>query len=333
MDYIKNNIIYIRTLTDSITETISILSFLSSTIVIIVIYKKQLLKNLTNQYILQLTVSEMVNNFTHFSSIFLFFIDKSDHSNERMRVCYPQIYTGLFSNYYTLSSSLLIAYRLYDVLVKKGTFSKEKNKVRISQLVSLFGSITLSYIIWIIQMIFFQHYFIGAKQYVRLLSCWVSFDLDLFVLFTYCILIIVIFYFCCKSRSFIKEYSQLLEENDNEDEDSNKDDINSSKCSSMKKLKIFQKRLLLYPWSTLIIFSIIIIFRLIAYFANQSNNQLLVFICLLFYGFATVSRGFVFSSVYFLTQKIFREGLYELFSCKKSKNNISTLSPFQLVEE
>ena len=67
MDYIKNNIIYIRTLTDSITETISILSFLSSTIVIIVIYKKQLLKNLTNQYILQLTISEMVNNFTHFS--------------------------------------------------------------------------------------------------------------------------------------------------------------------------------------------------------------------------------------------------------------------------
>lgn len=331
MDYIKRNITYIRTLTDSITETISILSFLSSTIVIIVIYKKQLLKNLTNQYILQLTISEMVNNLTHFSSIFLYFIDKSDHSTERMRVCYPQIYTGLFSNYYTLSSSLLIAYRLYDVLVKEGTFSKEKKKVRLSKLISLFGSIALSYFIWIIQMIFFQHYFIGAKQYVRLLSCWVSFDLDLFVLFTYCIIILVIFYFCCKSRSFIKEYLQLLGEN--EDENSNKGDINSSKCSSMKKIKIFQKRLLLYPWSTLIIFSFIIIFRLIAYFANQSNNQLLVFICLLFYGFATVSRGFVFSSVYFLTQKIFREGLYELFSCRKSAMNISTLSPLQFIED
>ena len=155
MDYIKKNITYIRTLTDSITETISILSFLSSTIVIIVIYKKQLLKNLTNQYILQLTISEMVNNLTHFSSIFLYFIDKSDHSTERMRVFYPQIYTGLFSNYYTLSSSLLIAYRLYDVLVKEGSFSKEKNKVRLSKLFSLFGSIALSYVIWIIQMIFF----------------------------------------------------------------------------------------------------------------------------------------------------------------------------------
>ena len=60
MDYIKNNIIYIRTLTDSITETISILSFLSSTIVIIVIYKKQLLKNLGKNYIVDIGFRNML---------------------------------------------------------------------------------------------------------------------------------------------------------------------------------------------------------------------------------------------------------------------------------
>ena len=42
---------------------------------------------------------------------------KEEKYTERMRVCYTQIFTGLFANFYTLSSSFLIAFRIYDLLL------------------------------------------------------------------------------------------------------------------------------------------------------------------------------------------------------------------------
>ena len=48
---------------------ISCVSFICSLIVLRLIYYKKLHKNLTNKYIIQLTVSEMINNLTNASNL------------------------------------------------------------------------------------------------------------------------------------------------------------------------------------------------------------------------------------------------------------------------
>ena len=46
------------------------ISFVFSGIIISIIYRKNLYKNLTNQFIIQLTVSEMINNITNLLNMF-----------------------------------------------------------------------------------------------------------------------------------------------------------------------------------------------------------------------------------------------------------------------
>ena len=95
------------------------ISLFSSLCIIIKIYSnKNQHVQISNQFILHITFSEMLNSITILSSILMHIIGtKEEKYTERMRVCYTQIFTGLFANFYTLSSSFLIAFRIYDLLL------------------------------------------------------------------------------------------------------------------------------------------------------------------------------------------------------------------------
>ena len=309
-----NGIEKIQDIFDWSSGIISAISFFASLIVIKVFYLKRLHKNITNQFVMQLIISEMINNLNHVSPIINYFVGRKEEKYyERRRVCFTQIYAGLFTNFYTLFSSFLISFRIYDLLVNNSmTFRKPKNVTR-AKVLSFYICALISYIIWFLQIEILQNY-TGSGRYFRVLTCWVGFELDCASLGIFAIFIILTFIYCIKSRSFVQNYQKRLYEED----DLNINDASSDKSlEEIQKIKVVQKRLVLYPIVTTILFSLIIVYRVLSYLNNDKKE--VAIICLVLYSLTSVLRGFIFIIIYFGTQQVFRDGLYEFFTCKNWK--------------
>ena len=298
------------------------ISFVFSGIIISIIYKKNLYKNLTNQFIIQLTVSEMINNITNFINMFPEMMgSKEEKYHERMRVCYMQIYTSLFSNFFTLFSSLLIAFRIYDLLVYNSKFFKNKKNIKLTKLSSIFICFLMSYIIWLFQMSNFQGYEVSSIKYYLLLSCWVGNVLNYITLGIFTVFIGLMFYFCLRAYMFISKYTENYLINDK----TNEPDEGEQNPEQIKKAKDVQKKLLLYPITTCVLYLCIIlysIFSLIIKENEDARDEVNVFkiISIVFYTIPTVSRGFIFAMVYLCSQKIVKQALLDFIFCKFEKN-------------
>ena len=303
------------------TGIISIGIFFISGILIHIIKKKKLDKVIANQFIIQLTISEMINNLNSFFIIVFNSIGtKQEKYSERMRVCYSQMFTGLFSNFYTLSSSFLIAFRIYDVLYNNSKIFKKPNNVRKAKLFSFYVSVLLSYVIWMIQMSKFQTYKYSSVFYFKIISCSVGFEMDIVVIILYILFILAISFFSIKSIIFMKQFKERLAENDEplyeeEDVEGNEDQI--------KKAKKIQKHLILFPLITFILFTMLVIEKLLALtIKNGTESQkTVIIICYVLYVISSVLRGIIFVLVYLFTHDFFREVFIELICCSKCKNS------------
>lgn len=307
-----NDIRTIQSIFDLFSGIISAISFIASLIVIKVFYLKKLQKNVTNQFIMQLILSEMINNINHVSPVINNFIGRKEEKYyERRRVCFSQMYAGLFTNFYTLFSSFLISFRIYDLLVKNSTtFRKEKN-VTIAKISSFYICALISYIFWFLQVEVFQKYR-GTRTYFRVLTCWVDFQLDCASLVIFGIFLILTFIYCIKSRSFVQNYQRRFYE----ESDPTINDLDPEiSFEEIQKIKVVQKRLVLYPITTTILYSLIILYRVLSYMRGDNNTIKIV--CLLLYSLTSVLRGMIFIIIYFGTQQVFRDGLYEFFTCRK----------------
>lgn len=316
-----------KTIFDYVASGFTIVSFFLSGLIIRIIYKKKLNRNLTNKFIIQLTASEMINNLTHISTILTNLIGtREEKYEERMGICFTQIYSGLFSNFYTLVSSFLIAFRIYDLLVNNSKIFRSIKNVKKAQILSLYISFLVSFIIWIIHMEVFQN---SSKKYgshFRVISCWVNTQLDYCVLSLFGIFIVIIFYYSFSSFCFVDRYAQKLKDTEILDTTENYDSD-----EQIKKVKIIQKRLILYPLSTAFCYILIIIYRIISIFTdtNKEGSITNVVVCLILYSISTVLRGFIFALVYFGSQKVMREAFYEYITCKdltKEEDRFSSIN-------
>lgn len=303
---------------------ISAISFIALCIVIIVFYSKRLNKNLTNQFVMQLIISEMLNNLNHLTpAITTALGERNQKYHERMRVCFSQMFLTTFCNLYTLYSSFLIALRINDLLAHSSRVFKKPRNIKIAKLSSLYFCLILSYLLWTVHLFNFQNYSFGANIYFRVLTCWMGSYVDFVTLFIFGVFIIIIFVYSFKSVMFVSKYKRRLEEdNDDDDEDTCTDLINTVQ---FKKIKLVQKRLIVYPIVTAVLYILIIIFRILS--IDAKNNEKRQMTCLILYAITTVFRGMIFAGIYFGTQKVFREGLYALLLCKKKNyKDISTES-------
>ena len=311
----------IQKIFDIIAWSITGLSFISSFIVIYIIYIKRLYKNITNQFVIQITISEMINNITVLSSLLMNIIGtKEIKYTERMRICYAQIFSGLFSNFYTLISSLLISYRIYDLLLNNSMFFRQPKKIKIARIGSFYICFFFFYILWILHMAWLANYSNTSTSFVRVLSCWIEDYLDHIAICIFIILLLLNCFFCIKSYCFIGNYAQIFKKG-NEYSTEEENDQNAKKEQIMKA-KAVQQKLILYPLFTVILFIFIIAHRLLARFAKQSTfMSILTFIL---YTIPTCLRGFIFASVYFGTQEVFRKALLEVITCQRcrKKNGI-----------
>lgn len=300
------------------------ISLLCSVVVIFISCSKKLYKNTTNQFIIQISISEIINNFTQLGSIIMLLIgEKEIKYAERMRVCYVQIYMNLFSNFFTLFSSLIISYRIYDLLVKNSNVFKKPRNVFIIKVGSVFLCIVVSYIFWLTQMAYGNDYNTTSSEYVKILSCWGANVYDYGILPIYAILIGFIGYFCFRAYFFIRGYKQKIMKGNEGliEEEENKEQI--------KKVKDVQIKLLLYPICTAILYALISAHRIIILatpnLKKESRTKQLNLTFIL-YIIPTIFRGIIFGIIYFGTQKTFRRELLNYLTCKpcqkKEKKNI-----------
>ena len=315
------------------------ISFIFSGIIISIIYRKNLYRNLTNQFIIQLTVSEMINNITNFINIIPSLMGtKEEKYHERMRVCYTQIYSGLFSNFLTLFSSLLIAFRIHDLLVNNSKFFKIPRNVKLTKLSSIFICFLMSYIIWLLQMNQFQGYEDTSIKYYLVLSCWLGNVLNYITLGIFTLFIILMFYFCIHAYLFISKYTEnyLVDDNTNEGEGGAKN------AEQLKKAREVQKKLLLYPITTCILYLLIILYSCFSLFIKETDEDDgaingYKIASILFYTIPTVSRGFIFAMVYLGSQKIVKQALIDYIFCrcetKKELNQIQLTPDIPLPDE
>ena len=252
---------------------ISAFSFVVLCNVIKVFYSKNLHRNLTNQFVMQLIISEMLNNINHITQGIPYLMGKiSEKYYERMRVCYFQMYLTTFSNLYTLYSSFLIAFRINDLLAHSSRVFKKPINIKIAKLSSLYVCLILSYILWTVHMIAYQSFESKSEKYFRILTCWISSPVDYVILGIFLFFVILIFVYSCKSLTFIGQYRKRLQADDDDEEENNKssDLINTEQ---FKKIRLVQRRLIIYPIVTAILYILIIIYRFLSYNAKYVEGK------------------------------------------------------------
>ena len=142
----------------------------------------------------------MINNVTVLSSLLMNIIGtKEEKYAERMRVCYTQIFTGLFSNFYTLFSSLLISYRIYDLLLNNSFVFRQPKKVKIAKLGSFFFCFIITYILWFLHLTWVAKFTNTSLSFVRVLTCWIQNYLDNIAIGFFVLLLFINCFFCYKS--------------------------------------------------------------------------------------------------------------------------------------
>lgn len=207
------------------------LSFVSSLSILLIIYSKSLNSQISNQFIVHITFSEMLNNITILSSFLMDKIGtKEEKYIERMRICNTQVFTGLFANFYTLSSSFLI------LLLNNTLIFKHSYHVKIAKLLSFYGCLLISYILWFIQMNL-QNYEQTTTKSLKVLSCWVGEYPDLIVIGIYFLFLIIIFYFCIKGACFITQYANQIN-------NSLSGELSEENNDNIEKVKEFKRDLL-----------------------------------------------------------------------------------------
>ena len=315
-----------------ITLVISIISFFLSILMIITIYKNQSLKsNITNQLVIMLTVSEIINNLTQISSSFNDKIGtREERYAERMRICYSQVYSNLFSHFFTIFSSFLISVRLYDLLIHNGTWFHSHRNVKIAKFLNVYISLFLSLIFFILQMQFMQKK--QVNRYYKFNSCWVGGFVEYTVTGIFAVFIILNFWLCIRCCMVVKNFSLEITKNDSNLHSSS----GPNKNVKTNKLKQVQNRLIIYPFVTTITFLLICAVRPIINFAGrydpyaENRNEKTELICHIIFSFGNAVRGFIFSIVYLLIENTFRKEFLNLFKCKKSinvtENDINTVN-------
>ena len=195
---------------DYITYFISIISITFSFFLIYIIkHTKELNSNIANQFIILLTISEMINNITQFSSLFATWLENLNNMfDESLRVCFFQVYCNLFSNIMSLLSSLLISLHLYDAFFCNNSIFSTKKSVNIAKGITVYVSLILSLVFFIIQMEEFQN--AEEIKYKRVISCWISGTLDYGLIAIYVIVIIVICILSYRVGKDVKAYRKEL---------------------------------------------------------------------------------------------------------------------------
>ena len=232
-------------------------------------------------YIILLIFSaEMMNNISKLLQYFKYaFKDerddhsfKNDEETPRGIICQIQIVTSIISDYICLSGTLLLTLRCYQVMKSKNRVLDKKN-VRILSFGLIIGiSILLSLIFLFIDRRITNN-LVALRYDLRDRCnywCWLEHRTSTACYSTYFILLLLNTYFAFKTNYFLKKhYRSLLEKSlvltpDNNNNTSGEEAyLAEDDKKRIKALKIMRIKCMIYPWITIVIWSLSTLYRII----------------------------------------------------------------------
>ena len=313
-------------------EIIAFVSLVCSLFVVIVTSIK-IKMNTIHKLIIQIIISEIIDEVNILLSIISDSQGKMSFENYdfRMQICYFQIYLSVFSCLWTLTASLFISIKLYDIIINKNRIFKGKNFInRNVNLIAISIPLIISYIFWTIHVsiraisskssnIFniYENKIVSGDQMLKLIFCWLSKELSIALACVVGLLIIANLYF-----SIFKGFIFLKKVKDNIIAQSDEDNPNAT--TRIKSITQIQGILFLYPIISCVIWIIFFIFIFCFYFrysddtTYRRNPSLIasVFFCI----FMAI-RQIIYTLVYFLSQKNLRSYTVLVFKCKTCRKD------------
>ena len=302
-----------------VSEIFAFLSLICSIFVIVISFIK-IKMNLMYILILQILISEIIDELNVLSGILVDAQGKPSFENysNRMMICFTQIYFAVFTCLWTLTASLFISLKLYDIIVYKNKIFKEGSFMsKYTSLISISAPMILSYFIWAIQVslqnkaLKVENYYDSKKlekglQNVRMIFCWVKPGLSIFLFIVCFALIVLNLYFSLfKGYFFVKKTKEDLIENN--------DESRPSVQRQIKNITKIQNTLFLYPvisCAIWLLFFVLILFFWI--FSNYKSQSIFSWIFCIFISI----RQIIYTLVYFLTQEKLKEYAILVLTCK-----------------
>ena len=325
-------------------EIISFISLLFSCFVTFVSIKK-IKMTITNVLIMQIILAEILDGINIILAILIDSYGEFTFENYpgRMGFCLTQIYLGVFSCLWNLFSSLFISIRIYDRMQNKNRIFKNKFMYQYSTTMSYGIPSIITYILWSSQVLSqsktlqnktYDDYYVkeNKSDFFRYMYCWVSQwnNNSLFILSF--LLIAANFYFSIfKSAVFVRKISKEIEETQEED--------GRSKKNQIKKIKKITTNLILYPIVSGIVWIIYFVLQILTGYISGANKidsiadsmkngvgswLIILIICI---------RQIIFTIVFFLTQGNLKKHAYNMITCKKSKENSSSISSSKIIND
>ena len=302
-------------------EIISIISLICSLFVVIVTTIK-IKMNTIHKLIIQIIVSEIIDEVNILLNIITDSQGKMCFENYdfKMHICYFQIYLSVFSCLWTLTASLFISIKLYDIIINKNRIFRGKNFMnRNVTFITIMIPLIITYIFWTIHVqirsaessIYTMYVNKKAQgtQMLKLIFCWLSEKLSIALACIVGLLIISNLYFSiCKGFIFLKKMKDNIIAQSDED--------NLKINDRIKNITQIQGILFLYPIISCIIWIIFFVFIFGFYFKYSSSTSTVssVFFCI----FMAI-RQIIYTLVYFLSQNNLRAYTVKIFKCQTCK--------------
>jgi hypothetical protein len=302
--------------------TYEIISFFSLLLSGFVVYAtlKSIKMNLMHNLILQIIISEIVDEVNILLGIIGDIRGKLKFENYefRMHICYLQIFLSVFSCLWTLTASLFISIKIYDIILNRNRiFSRNNFLNKHIVLITVSAPLIISYLFWVIHILlrtnalYLENVYVNKiynkTQLIKLVFCWVNKKLSIALACIVALLIIGNLYFSVfKGFFFLKELKEnILDQNEEEN-------------PRVKNINNIQGILFLYPLIACFIWIIFFLFIFLFYFGyreHTSKGWSIVF-CI----FMTI-RQIIYTSVYFFSQKKLRTYTKLFLCCRTCKKN------------
>ena len=304
-------------------EILAMISLVFSIFVIIISVKK-LKKNLMNILIIQILISEMIDEINIILNIFADVQGpvKFENYHGRMTICYSQIFISVFSCLWNLTASFFMSFKLYDIIMNKNKiYSDDSFMTKYTPLISVIGPGIVSYIMWFIHVLIQSAQFSFENTYetsrgappknFRMGFCWINTGLSVALFIIASILICGSFYFSLfKGFCFVKKTSEKLK-GDN-------DERRSTVKKKLRNMKQIQYTLFLYPTVACVLWIIFFAFKF--YFRNKEVNKRTGIVISWIFSFFISIRQFVYTLVCFITQPKLIEYAYQVITFKACRS-------------
>jgi hypothetical protein len=304
-------------------EIISFLSLICYLFVVI-ITTKHIKMNTIHKLIIEIIISEIIDEINILLSIITDSQGKMNFENYdfRITVCYSQIFLSVFSCLWTLTASLFISMKLYDIIINKNRIFKGNNFMNKNlTFITVIVPIIISYIFYIIHVIqkesitsIFDIYInkiAAGTQRIKLMFCFVNDKLSIPLSCIVALLIIGNLYF-----SVFRAFFFLKKMKDNIIAQSDEDNLRAN--NRIKNITQIQGILFLYP---IISCAIWIIFFLFIFCFNSTYVQHTSLPWTAIFCVFMAIRQVIYTLVYFLSQKNLRQYAILFFTCQTCKRN------------